>query len=212
MYSPSPKYCACWNNFVDKKTSYVKENWQSYTAPGKYNDTLLKRQWPDSVFRFDKIVYWELKKSYCHQQHSSFLCFLHFFWAPGYLQPNAEITTIAFVVKIMPPQTLVSILHYRTIPPAIKQTREKKILPKYTFFPNPSVTLCIRQIWQWQFNPERVQAKWRSRKVKRDYCVHCHQFKFARKLIKLCNALEWVICYSQLVIIHVKTSQVSMGK
>ena len=50
------------------------------------------------------------------------------------MQPNAEITTIAFVVKIMPPQTLVSILHYRTIPPVIKQTREKKILPKYAFF------------------------------------------------------------------------------
>ena len=34
----------------------------------------------------------------------------------------------------MPPQTLVSILHYRTIPPVIKQTREKKILPKYAVF------------------------------------------------------------------------------
>ena len=56
------------------------------------------------------------------------------------MQPNAEITTIAFVVKIMPPQTLVSILHYRTIPPVIKQTREKKILPKYAFFlKNPLV-------------------------------------------------------------------------
>ena len=53
------------------------------------------------------------------------------------MQPNAEITTIAFVVKIMPPQTLVSILHYRTIPPLIKQTREKEILPEYAFFLKP---------------------------------------------------------------------------
>ena len=77
------------------------------------------------------------------------------------MQPNAEITTIAFVVKIMPPQTLVSILHYRTIPPVIKQTREKKILPKYAFFlkkNNFSIVMYSANLTMTK-KSERVQAK-----------------------------------------------------
>ena len=107
----------------------------------------------------------------------------------------------------MPPQTLVSILHYRTIPPVIKQTREKKILPKYAFFLKKTFSIVMYSAnLAMTKNQREFRQKWRSRKVKRDYCVRCHQFKFARILIKLCNALKWVICYSQLVIIHVKTS------
>ena len=76
------------------------------------------------------------------------------------MQPNAEITTIAFVVKIMAPQTLVSILHYRTIPPVIKQTREKKILPKYAVFLKKTFSIVMYSAnLTMTKKSERVQAK-----------------------------------------------------